>query len=192
MKKPLKLLGLLIISAAFVTCDALEEADDVTFHASLEIIFAADEGAEATNAAYYDVEVLDFASNAEIGPYIDKIKDIEITKVTYRITGYDEDETADPPCTNVVMTNGFTKFGQFGTLEEIVLGSFAAAASSVNLQATVSETELDIDADQFNALADLLLDEKRANIYSVGTLSCTPIKFNVVSKFYVTVTANAL
>lgn len=192
MKKTLKILGLLFISAAFVTCDALEEADDVVFHTSLEIIFVADENGNGVSVAYDDLQILDFANNAEAAPYLDKIKDIEITKVTYRITGYVEDPMAQPPCTNVVMTNGFAKFGQVGTLEEIVFGSFAATAAGVNLQSTVSETELDINADQFKALADLLLDEKKANIYSVGTLSCTPIAFNVVSKFYVTVTANAL
>jgi hypothetical protein len=192
MKKTLKILGLLFISAALVTCEALEKADDVTFHATMEILFPADETADGVSVIYNDMQPLDFANNTEIEPYINKIKDIEITNVTYRITGYDEDETADPPCTNVIMTNGFAKFGQFGTIEEIVLGSFAAAASSVDLQAITSETDLDIDPDQFNALADLLLDDKKANIYSVGTLSCTPIKFNVVAKFYITVTANAL
>lgn len=192
MKKTLKSLGLLFITAAFVTCDALEEADDVTFHADLEIIFAADENGEGVSVPYQDLQTLDFADNSEIAPYLDKIKDIEITRVTYRITGYQEDPTADPPCTNVVMTNGFAKFGKVGTLEEITLGSFAATAAGVNLQSTVSETDLTIDAAQFNALADLLLDEKKANIYSVGVLSCTPIQFNVVAKFYVTITANAL
>jgi len=90
------------------------------------------------------------------------------------------------------MTNGFTKFGKVGTLEEIVLGSFAATAAGVNLQQATSETDLTIDAAQFKALTDLLTDDKKATIYSVGTLSCTPIQFNVVSKFYVTITANAL
>jgi hypothetical protein len=192
MKKTLKIMGLLLITAAFVTCDALEEADDVTFHADLEIIFVADENGEGVGVPYDDLQTLDFADNSEIAPYLDKIKDIEITRVTYRITGYQEDPNADPPCTNVVMTNGFAKFGKVGTLEEITLGSFAATAAGVNLQSTVSETDLTIDPAQFKALADLLLDDKKANIYSVGTLSCTPIQFNVVSKFYVTITANAL
>lgn len=192
MKKSLKIIGLLFITAAFVTCDALEEADDVTFHADLEIIFPADENGNGVSVAYKDLQTLDFANNSEIAPYLDKIKDIEITRVSYRITGYVEDATANPPCTNVIMTNGFAKFGTVGTLEEIELGSFAATASGVNLQSTVSETDLSINASQFKALSDLLLDEKKANIYSVGTLSCTPIQFNVVAKFYVTITANAL
>jgi hypothetical protein len=192
MKKTLKIMGLLFITAAFVTCDALEEADDVTFEEDFEIIFHADENGNGVGVAYKDLQTLDFASNTDIAPYLNKIKDIEVTRVTYRITGYQEDPNADPPCTNVVMTNGFAKFGQVGTLEEIELGAFAATAAGVNLQATTAETDLTINAAQFKALADLLLDEKKANIYSVGTLSCTPIQFNVVATFYVTITANAL
>lgn len=192
MKKTLKIMGLLFISAAFVTCDALEEADDIDLHPTFELIFFADENGNGVSVAYKDLQTLDFASNGDIAPYLDKIKAIEITKVTYKITGYQEDATANPPCTNVVMTNGFAKFGRVGTLEEIELGSYAATAAGVNLQSTGSESELNINAAQFKALADLLLDEKKANIYSVGTLSCTPIQFNVVAKFYVTVTANAL
>lgn len=192
MKKAVKILGLLFISATLITCEALEEADDVTFHATYEIFFPADENGEGTGVLYDDMQTLDFADNTEVAPYLDKIKDIEVTKVTYRITGYIEDPTADPPCTNVVMTNGFALFGEVGTTDEIELGSFAATAAGVNLQSTVTETELNIDAAQFNELSDLLLDEKQANIYSVGVLSCTPIQFTVVAKFYVTVTANAL
>jgi hypothetical protein len=188
MKKTLKNLGLLFISASLLSC----ELDDVVFHAELEIIFAANEEADGVDVAYDDLQTLDLASNSEIEPYLKKIKDVEITKVTYRITGYMEDPTADPPCSNVIMTNGFAKFGEVGTSEEIELGSYAAAASSVNLQTTTAETELDIDPAQFNALSDLLIDKKKANIYSVGTLSCTPIKFNVVAKFYATITANAI
>ncbi|HEU5292345.1 MAG TPA: hypothetical protein VFU05_16975, partial [Cyclobacteriaceae bacterium] len=145
MKKTLKIMGLLFITAAFVTCDALEEADDVTFDSSLEIIFMADENGNGTGVAYDDLQTLDFAGNTDIAPYLDKIKDIEVTRVTYRITGYLEDPMADPPCTNVVMTNGFAKFGQVGTTEEIELGSYAATAAGVNLQTTTAETDLTIN-----------------------------------------------
>lgn len=192
MKKTLKIMGLLFISAAFVTCDALEELDDVELHPTFEIIFQADENGNGVSVAYKDLQTLDFASDADLVPYLSKIKDIEVTRVTYRITNYQEDAAANPPCTNVIMTNGFAKFGKVGTLEEIQLGAFAATAAGVNLKTTIAETDLSIDAAQFNALADLLLSEKKANIYSVGTLSCTPIQFNVVAKFYVTITANAL
>jgi hypothetical protein len=192
MKKSLKIIGLLFISAAFVTCDALEKLDDVEFDTSLEIVFPADENGNGISIEYEDLQTLDFASNSEIAPYLDKIKKIEITRVSYRITGYAEDASAIPPCTNVIMTNGFAKFGIVGTVEEIELGSFAATAAGVPLKTTTAETDLTINAAQFEALADLLLDDKKANIYSVGTLSCTPIQFNVVAKFYVTITANAL
>src|SRR6478609_2440454 len=139
MKKTLKILGLLFITATFVTCDALEELDYVTLHSNFEIIFLADENGNGVSVAYHDLQTLDFANDSEIAPYLDKIKAIEITKVTYRITGYQEDATANPPCTNVIMTNGFAKFGRVGSAEEIVFGSYAATAAGVNLSSTTAE-----------------------------------------------------
>jgi hypothetical protein len=64
MKKTLKILSLLFISAAFVTCDALEEADDVTFHADMELIFEADAGTGET--IHDDDRTLDLTDNDEI------------------------------------------------------------------------------------------------------------------------------
>src|SRR6187402_2009216 len=109
MKKTLKFTGLLFIAAAFVTCDALEKLDDVVFHQEFPITFIADENGNGVGVAYEHLQTLDFASDTEIAPYLDKIKKIEITRVTYTITGYAEDASANPPCTNVIMTNGFAK-----------------------------------------------------------------------------------
>jgi hypothetical protein len=188
MKQTLKSFALLLLSGILLNC----ELDDVVFHATLDLTFHANEEGEDTDVIYNDGKILDLSTNSEIQPYLKKIKRIEITKVTYRITGYTEDPMADPPCTDVVITGGFMKFGEVGSIEEIVLGSFAAETSAVDLASITADTELDIDAEQFNALAELLLNEKQANVFSVGTLSCTPIKFDVVAKFYATVYANAI
>jgi len=188
MKKTLKVLGLLFISAALVTCDALEEADDVTFHSELEIQFIADENGTGTNVPYDDVQLLDLSNDSEIQPYLDKIKDIEITNITYRITGYD----ASPHNNAVIFNNGIAAFGPFDTVNPTVIGNYAAGASGVNLQTTTTETDLDIDTDQFNTVAEMLMDDKKVKMYSGGDLTQTPVAFTVVAKFYVTITANAL
>ena len=188
MKKTLKILGLLFISAALVTCDALEEADDVVFHADIEIDFPADENATGTNVPYDDMQVLDLSTNAEIYDHIDRIKDIKIERITYKIIFYD----ASPHNTAVLLNSGTASFGPFETTTPTMVGNYAAGAAAVNLQTTVAETDLDIDADQFNDVAQMLLDDLKVKMYSEGTLSQVPVAFTVRAKFYFEITANAL
>lgn len=188
MKKTLKILSLLFVSAALVTCDALEEADDVTFHADMEIDFIADENATGNDAPYDDVQLLDLSTNAEINEHMDRIKDIKIERVTYRIVAYD----ASPHNNAVLLNSGTASFGPFDSILPTVIGNYAAGAGAVNLQTTTTETDLDIDADQFNDVAEMLLDDKKVLMYSEGTLSQVPVAFTVRAKFYFEITANAL
>jgi hypothetical protein len=188
MKNTLKALGLLVVAASLITCDALEEADDVTFHADMTIVFITNEDGDGTNVPYDDVQLLDLADNAEIADYLDRIKDIKIDSITYRITNYD----ASPHGEAVIFNNGTASFGPFDSDAQVLTVDYAASASGVNLQTTVTETTLDIDQDQFNTVIDLLLDDKKVKMYSEGELSKTPIAFNIVSKWYFTITANAL
>jgi hypothetical protein len=188
MKKTLKILGLLFVSAAFVTCDALEKADDVVFHAAIEIDFVADENGEGTDAPYEDVQLLDLTTNAEINDHIDKIKDIKIERITYRIINYD----ASPHFSAVLLTSGTASFGTFDSDIKSITGNFAASAAAVNLQTTTTETDLDIDAGQFNDIAEMLLEDQKVKMYSAGTLSQIPVAFTVRAKFYFEITANAL
>lgn len=188
MKKTLTIFGLLLTSAALVTCDALEEADDVTFHAQIEIDFIADEDGTGNDVPYEDVQILDLASNSEIFDHLDRIKGVKIEQITYRILGYD----ATPHHSAVLLNSGTASFGPWDSDVKTVTGNFAAAAAAVNLQTTTTETDLDIDVDQFNEVADMLLDDKKVKMYSEGTLSQTPVAFTVRAKFYFEITANAL
>lgn len=188
MKKALKILGLILASASLVTCDALEKADDITFHSAIEIDFVTDENGEGTDAPYEDVQLLDLATNAEINEHIDKIKDIKIERITYRILNYD----ASPHFSAVLLTSGTASFGSADSNTPTVIGNFAASAAAVNLQTTTAETDLDIDADQFNDVAQMLLDDQKVKMYSEGTLSQIPVAFTVRAKFYFEITANAL
>lgn len=188
MKKTLKMLGLLLTLATLVTCDVLEKADDVTFSADVELDFVVDENGEGNNAPYSDVQLLDLTSNSEISKYSDKIKEIKIDRITYRVVGYD----ASPHNNAVILNSGTVSFGPFDSSTPEVTGSFAASAGAVNLQTTTVETDLHFNTDQINEMAKMLLEDKQIKMYSEGTLSQIPVAFTVRAKFYFTITANAL
>lgn len=186
-KTIVSILALLLFALTFGSCDLFEKADDVTFEEELVINWDADENLEGSNVPYDEFEILDLADYPVFAPYVDKIKKVEITKITYRITNFDNSPHGQP----VTMTNGFAKFGPYDTTTPTVSVAMAAA-SGVNLGATTTETTLAIDAAGLSSIAQNLLDDQQVKMYSVGTLSKTPVAFRVVSTFYVKITANAL
>lgn len=188
MKKTLITLGLLLTSATLITCDVLEKADDVTFSADVELDFVADEDGEGNDVPYEDVQLLDLSSNSEIDKYIDKIKEIKIDRITYRVIGYD----ASPHNNAVMLNSGTVSFGPYDSNVQTVTGSFAASAAAVNLQTATAEADLHFDSEEINSVAKMLLEDKQVKMYSEGTLSQIPVAFTVRAKFYFTLTANAL
>ena len=175
---------LAMIIFTFNSCDKLEEADDISFDVEFTVTFNVDENAEETNKHYFDVEVLDARTNTKVNDYAAKIKEIKINKITYLITNY----AAEPPGTAVMFTDGTLGFSAITSITPSVVADNVAE----NLQATTTETELDMDTDQLNEIANDLLQTLSVNVYTDGTLSSTPVSFSVPVKFYVTVTANAL
>lgn len=188
MRKPIvSILALLLFAFTFASCDLFEKADDVTFEEELVINWNADENLEGTNVPYEDFQILDLADYPVFAPYIDKIKKVEVTKITYRITNFNNEPHKQP----VTMTGGYAAFGPFDTNTPTVSVPMAAAAG-VNLGATTTETTLAIDAAGLSSVAQNLLDDHQVKMYSEGILSKTPVSFTVVSTFYVKITANAL
>ncbi len=183
----LKIVALFACASAFSSCDLFEKADDVTFEEELIINWDSDENLTGENVPYEDMQILDLADYPVFAPYIDKIKSVEITKITYRITNFDNSPHNQP----VTLVGGIAAFGPYdGTTPSISVPM--AAASGVNLGATTTETTLAIDAAGLSNIAQNLLDDKQIKMYSEGTLSRTPVAFRVVSTFYVKITANAL
>jgi hypothetical protein len=184
------LTGLLFVAATFVFCgcDVLDKADDVTFDATIEVSRNADENGEGTNVLYENLETVELSDNAEIAKYASKIKSIKINKITYSVENYN----AAPHNSQVFFNEGIASFAAVGASTHSVIVPFAASATGVNLQGSTSETELDIDADGLNELAGLLKEDNQLIMSTTGTLSITPVSFTVVSKFYLTITANAL
>lgn len=189
MKKYLikSLTGLVFASALMSGCDLLDKADDVTLNEKLELTWTIDENLEAENAPYEDFQTLDLSDHPVIKPYLEKIKTIEITKITYHIEAYD----ASPHNSQVIFVNGTASFGPAGTsIPSLTIPM--AGASGVNLQTTTAEVELDIDADGLSEVAQYLKDDHAVKMYTDGILSKTPVAFKVVSTFHAKITANAL
>ena len=188
MRKPIvKILALLAFALMFASCDLLDKADDVTFEEELVLNWDADENLEATNFPYTDSEILDLADYPVLAPYVDKIKKVEITKITYHISNFDNSPHGQP----VTLTGGFASFGPYDSNTPTVTAPMAAAGG-VNLGAATAEATLAIDAAGLSTIAQTLLDDKQVKMYSTGVLSKTPVAFRVVSTFYVKITANAL
>jgi hypothetical protein len=167
---------LLLVATSFTSCDLLDNADDLSFNATLPLDFVINETLDnPSGKSYSDSELLNATSDPEVAKYASKIKEFKVNKITYTIS------SANP--NTVTFTNG--------TLSVASSGKTIASASTVSL-ANTSETELTADTAGFNELASNLLNDKQELIQLAGTLSKTPVAFTVKFKFYVTITADAL
>jgi hypothetical protein len=187
-KSILSITTLIAAIVSFSGCDLFDKVDEVSIPAELEVIWTADENGEMVDFEYAKSATVKLTDNAEISTHIDKIKDVKINKITYRITDYND----DPHHEAVILKNGHVHFNSNGSTTTVVNVPFAASAADVNLKTSVDETELAIDAAGLTTLANLLKTEKELEMSSSGTISRTPVSFKVVSTFHVTVTAELL
>lgn len=170
----------------FSSCDSLDDVGDVTLEQELVLNWNADEDEEATNAPYSDNKILDLSSNSVFSPYINKIKKVEVTKITYHVENFSSEDGSA-----VIFSSGTASFGPFDA-SSVVATAIMASATGVNLQTQTAETDLAIDAAGLNEIAKLLKEDHKVKMTTAGILSKTPVAFTVVSTFHVKVTANAL
>jgi hypothetical protein len=175
----------LAMTLIFNACNLFDKADDITFPSQLEVVWSIDEQGQHTDFAYQDLRTLQLSDDPEIEKYINKIKDVKVEKITYRITDYAANGDA------VFFKNGEVSFAA-GTGSNVIKVPFAATASGVNLQTTTNETELEIDAQGLTDLAATLKQEKELDMNAAGVLSKTPVSFKIVSTFHVKITAEVL
>ena len=179
------LFGLSLVAFTLLGCDKLEEADDVEFDIEVDVTFVVDENGTFSNVTYVgDPVTLSIAGNSQIQEYADKIKEVRIKKVEYSITGY----AAEPPGTAVTFSNGVMMYASVGASSAATLSTVA----SVNLATASGTYELPVDEDSFADLGAILLEDHEATIYTAGTLTSTPVQFNIPTTFTITIVANAL
>jgi hypothetical protein len=167
---------LLVVFSAFSSCDLLDKADDVSFDTTLPLTFIIDENADNPGGMSYSVtQLLDATSDPEVAKYASKIKEFKVNKITYSISAVDPSGVTFNSGSIVVASSGTT----------------IASAGNVSLT-SVTNVELSANTAGFNELAAKLLDDKEELIKLQGTFTKTPIAFNLVCTFHVTITANAL
>lgn len=173
--------------ALFSSCNIFDKVDDltdVTFEEELTLTFEVDENESAQNKVYEAVETLDAVQNTTISQYLDKIKEVKVTKVTYTISDF----STEPAGTTVNFSNGKIKFGDVAQTTATVIGTI----SSLNLSTAAGEHELTLANSDFTTVSSLLLKDKKVKIYTEGTLSKTPVAFKVTTTLHVTIVANPL
>lgn len=176
---------IILVPLIFSGCELFENADDITFEEEFELVFEVDENQDGENVSYSDFRILELSSNSILEPYLGRIEKVEINRITYQITDYQADD-------RVFFNDGIAAFGSADANAAEFSVPFAAQATGVDLQSATAETDLTIDQEGLNKIAAQLLEKKAVKMYAVGILSKTPVQFRVVSKFYVTITANAL
>lgn len=193
MKSPitkftLSLVAIVSLTLLLSACGLFDKATDVTFPSSLEVEWTVHQDLGGTNVAYTHSQDVDLSTSPDIAKYIDKIKEIKIDKIVYKITDYD----AAPHNTQVFFTNGVASFTATSSTTPVLNIPYTASVAGVNLQTANADTELTIDANGFNALATVFKKDKKIKMVTSGVLSKTPVSFKVKSTFYFQITANAL
>ena len=176
MKSLLKKITILTILLATITsCDDVKDLADIEINGNVitEYFTVNLDGAGSIDAEDFTVSIL----TDEIKPYADKIKDVEIQKITFEILDYTGDAAAE-----------FTvKFTADGTLfiDESFIGSEASANGTIF---EVSDTQA------LNTLATSLLNNNMVTV-SLNASSENlegPAYFKIETKFYIDVTVNPL
>ena len=177
MKSFLKSLSALILVAFVLTgCDLFDKADDIGFDRKLPLVFVINEGnISADPVTYSETEILNALNDDEITKYANKIKQIKLNKITYKIENYSAPE-------EVVFSDGSL---------QINAGKALATITSLTLQNT-EEADVVTDPLSFEDFAAQLKDDKQISINMQGTLSKTPVTFKLTAYFHVTVTAEVL
>jgi len=188
----MKTVSLLVRSAlavvfAFVmssaSCDLFDKVDDFTADVVLEHTFHVDETDDNPDGkAYNRVEVLDAAAvNGDFNKYKDKIKSITVTQVTYEIVNVS--------IPDILFDGGTVGFSSANATS----ASQIASLGVVNIKAAENQVNnLDYRQAAIDELSNLLKNDKKANLFLIGTLSKTPAAFDVVVTVKASLTADAL
>lgn len=169
---------IVFVGLSGISCGLTEKAD-VPIETNFSLDFSIDEDLEDPVNPYPSSDLLDITSNDKVKEYEANVKKIEVTRITYQIQNF---ESEGP----VTMTSGSLSFAR--------VGQAAAATANITksgiLLGNTGEVDLEGSASAFTSLAQILLEDHKAQVTSTANLSDAPFQFNLHVKFYVTVTAN--
>jgi len=170
------MLSTIFLAGLMSACDLFDKADDISFSTEFKESLNVENGI----GSYAKTITLDATTEPEVAKYKEKIKNITLNKVTYKVSNYVG--SADATFTGDIL---FGLNGKLGTV----------SIDNVNLsQASTSgaEMELDLSQDEVNAVAIQLKDDKAVDVTMAGEFSTGPVNFTVTVKINAKVTANAL
>lgn len=156
-----------------LTCDLLGDATDVSLNVQLSHTFVVDENADSKGApvSYSKIEVINADDNQDFKDIKSRIKDIEITKVSYMASDYEADG-------KVTFTDGKGSFSAteagapFATANLEFQDVQTAASSGTIYTLNVNDTGL-------SEVAKNLKDLGKVYMKTSGTFSKTPVAFKV-------------
>ena len=155
MKNSLKILTVLFISFSFFACDDVEDLLDITLSDTIveeiPVVVAQTNGERATFSKSVSVSL----DAGEFEEYLDKIKDVEIKSLSYKIINFSGDPTGDVMAT----------FSVDGVVD--LENSFVVKTAADN--ATIFEIT---DTDALNQLADQLKNNHAFTANYSGSALC--------------------
>lgn len=162
--KNIFLISFIVIASFLSSCDELKDKADVNFNTTISNSFAVSITEPNTT---YDGSATINLNNEDTNEYLDKLKDIEIKKMTYKISDY----TGDPigEITGVLKADGIT----LHSVSDLVVKNASDGA-------TVFEVT---DTAALNDVATALLENKIITVQATGTAD-----YDVSMFFVVTVT----
>ncbi|MFK7833030.1 MAG: hypothetical protein AB8B52_07130 [Winogradskyella sp.] len=174
--KQISLLLLVMITA--FACEDLDELTEFDINGDLSTSFsvAVTEDSEGMPAEFSENSTIDLASNVDIQSSIDLIQGVTVNDLTYEIDNFEG-------APNATLTEGTFTFG-----------STTISITDVNLEEsddnnTVYTIE---DAAALNAIASALANESSITASVNGTVSGTPVSFDILLELDVTTTVDVL
>jgi hypothetical protein len=171
------MLSAMFIVGLMASCDLFDKADDISFSTEFDKSLTVD---NAGKGSYSDQITLDATTDPEVAKYKEKIQNITLNEVTYKVSNYVGPDAAT--------FTGDILFGTNGNLGSVSISAINLSDASTS----GDEMELDLSQDEINAVAAQLKDDKSVLVTMAGEFSDGPVSFVVTVKINAKITADAL
>lgn len=165
----------MLLIGTYSSCSLFDKLDDVKFDTDFYVTFNVNETEENPLGKSYSTEqILDILDDPDIRKYSDKIKEVKVNRISYFVFSVSG--------SGVNTSGGSLSMSPNKTIATLPSQPVTEGASG----------DLSIDVAGFTELGNRLKANKQETIRLSGNLSKTPVSFAVETRFYVTVTAEAL
>lgn len=164
---------ILFITISFTACEeGLDVSLNTTFMKNINIdIQESRKSADNLNVfPFYAADSLDITDNSQVQENIDKFKDLEISKITCKLTGIPENESISEL--------------------SITIPEADLSISLTNLSENNNTIDLEITTELLDALANFLYANHQATIQISGVSSYAPMQLGVELSFESTIVTN--